>query len=545
MLVTLALLSSRLVAQKPDEGFKYFNDSIVKLPAGEQANVVALSNDSLQRRLELHFALETNNIGDLEARVAKGEVVSPGEMKDKYSGNEESFNALVAWLKSHGFKITQVSPDHANVYASAKISTIEKNLGVTMETVTYKGITTPAATTAPRLPLDIGNHVIAIGGLQPFIQAVKHSVARDDDAQENAPQKTPSVSRPATATQPRYMVKDILRAYSADGLGVTGSGQVIAILIDTFPAMDDLKTFWQKNALAVNPAQIQLINVQGTQLPAREGEETLDVEWSSGIAPGATIRVYASGSLEYTYLDRAFDQIYADAQTTAGLRHVSVSLGLREDLLSPGEIQAEHAMFLKLAALGATVFVSSGDAGSNPDKFGKPKGPDPPQVEYEASDSFTLAVGGTTLLFDQDQGKVLGETAWARSGGGASNLFPRPPWQTSYAPISGSHRLVPDVSSVADPNPGAFIWYQGAECSRGGTSWSTPVWAGLNSLIAEARQKQGKQPIGFLAPALYKLSSGFRDITVGSNGKYQAGVGWDPVTGLGVPNVKGLLVALH
>jgi kumamolisin len=81
----------------------------------------------------------------------------------------------------------------------------------------------------------------------------------------------------------------------------------------------------------------------------------------------------------------------------------------------------------------------------------------------------------------------------------------------------------------------------------GGTSWSAPIWAGFGALIAEAREKQGKKPLGFLAPALYKLPPGvgIRDITSGSNGAFQAGPGWDPVTGLGVPDVKALIQALQ
>jgi kumamolisin len=318
-------------------------------------------------------------------------------------------------------------------------------------------------------------------------------------------------------------------------------------LIDTFPAASDLTTFWRKNGLPPDSSRIQLINVQGanTPLPAREGEETLDTEWASGIAPGAKIRVYATGSLAYAYIDMALDKIYTDAQADPGLRHVSISLGLREDLLSSGEIKVENTLFLRLAAIGVTVFVSSGDAGSNPDATGHARSPDP-QVEYEASDPYTVSVGGTTLRFDRVHGQVLSEKGWADSGGGVSNLFARPAWQNAYASIPKSNRLVPDVSSVADPNPGAFVWFQGKEWPVGGTSWSAPTWAGLCALIAEARQNQGKTALGFLAPPLYKLPAnhGFRDINTGSNGAYTAGLGWDPVTGLGVPDVRALLLAL-
>jgi len=236
------------------------------------------------------------------------------------------------------------------------------------------------------------------------------------------------------------------------------------------------------------------------------------------------------------------DRIYADALTIPGLRQASISLGLREDLVSQDETGAEHAQFSKLAAIGVAVFVSSGDQGSDPQQFGSSG----IQVEYEASDSSAVAVGGTTLALDPATGKVTSETAWANSGGGISTRFERPAWQDKFKDILASKRGVPDVSCVADPNPGAFVWLNGKELSRSGTSWSAPVWAGFLALISEAREKRGKKPLGFLAPALYRVSdtAAFRDITVGNNGAYKADKRWDAVTGLGVPNLRELIAAL-
>ena len=50
-----------------------------------------------------------------------------------------------------------------------------------------------------------------------------------------------------------------------------------------------------------------------------------------------------------------------------------------------------------------------------------------------------------------------------------------------------------------------------------GTSASTPFFAGLISLLNEARQQQGGKPLGFLNPWLYKHPEAFTDITRGSN----------------------------
>lgn len=107
-------------------------------------------------------------------------------------------------------------------------------------------------------------------------------------------------------------------------------------------------------------------------------------------------------------------------------------------------------------------------------------------------------------------------------------------------------RLVPDVGLVADPNPGAYFYYSGVEGIIGGTSWSTPVWAGFCALINEARAKKSLPPIGLLNPHMYPLIGGpcLKDITKGKNGKYKAGTGFDQVTGIGVPEVKRLIEAL-
>ncbi len=55
----------------------------------------------------------------------------------------------------------------------------------------------------------------------------------------------------------------------------------------------------------------------------------------------------------------------------------------------------------------------------------------------------------------------------------------------------------------------------------GGTSCASPIVAGLFSLINGVRMKAGKTPVGFINPAIYKLSTlkpnAFYDVTQGSN----------------------------
>ncbi|KAF8260703.1 tripeptidyl-peptidase, partial [Lactarius quietus] len=143
------------------------------------------------------------------------------------------------------------------------------------------------------------------------------------------------------------------------------------------------------------------------------------------------------------------------------------------------------------------------------------------------------------------------------SGGGFSDYFERPPFQERvvstfiknlgdqyqglYQPYG---RGIPDVSAQAE---GLRFFRNGQEYIMSGTSGSTPIVAGIISLLNDNRISHGKQPLGFLNPWLYgKGQAGFTDIKEGSNPGcgtpgFSAIAGWDPVTGLGTPDFEQLL----
>jgi kumamolisin len=529
---------------------KIFQDSVTPLPPEEGLApngllVQAAEPHHLDETMPVLFslALAPDAAADLEARVERGEVVPLDEL-NSIRAPEAARDALVGWLGDHGFTVDHVSTDGASVYTTSSVANIAEQLDVQMARVTRDGVSYNAARTAPSLPADVGDGVQAIIGLQPFRHANKHSRQIVPFAADRAT-KSGATTQQAQASPP-YLVSDVLAAYGASGLSVTGAGQTIAILIDTVPTTEDLQAFWTRNGLTVQASQVTAINVNGGVLGPASGEETLDVEWSSGVAPGANIRVYASGSLRFVDLDRALDRIIDDLPDHPGMRQLSISLGLGETYLGgpAGEVATQHQKFLRLAAAGVNVFVSSGDAGSNPDQTGHGSA-GPVQVEYESSDPTVIGVGGTSLRL-RAAGAVDTETAWAGSGGGASIFFSRPVWQKGPGVPAGTKRLVPDVSLAADPNTGALVVLHGHDVQIGGTSWSAPVWAGFCALLNEARILAGKPALGFANPVLYPLAGTtcFRDITVGSNGAFAATTGYDRVTGIGVPNIAELISAI-
>jgi len=123
---------------------------------------------------------------------------------------------------------------------------------------------------------------------------------------------------------------------------------------------------------------------------------------------------------------------------------------------------------------------------------------------------------------------------------------------------------MPDVAGDADGTTGMALAFSEPGggyvlVGAGGTSVSAPLWAGL---IALADQEAG-HPLGFVNPAIYQIARGplyhkaFHDITTGNNTVvltstsppvtitgYQAGPGWDPVTGWGTPDAQVLIPLL-
>ena len=394
--------------------------------------------------------------------------------------------------------------------------------------------------------------MLGVNGLQPFLRArTFHSAAT-----------------PATDNHPPYKTGEILSAYGANGTGLTGAGQKIGIIIDVAPLTNDLTTFWTDNNVNQSLSNYSTENVplyDSSDADGREVEETLDVSWSSGIASQAQVEVFVTGQLSGANVDSAYSQIASElkAGTQPALHQISMSYGANEDEYSSGGLEAEAQYFATIASYGVSIFASSGDNGAF-DLDGNVS------ANYPASDVNVTGVGGTSLFLDSLTGLASTETAWSAdgyideegrigaSGGGVSTTFQRPTWQVGTGLPSGSFRCVPDVSCAGDPEEGAFLIYTDPESGTqqqeqyGGTSWSSPVWAGFCALLNQARANAGQTALGPLNPHLYPLlgTSSFRDITQGSNGHYEEDdgysctVGYDLVTGIGVPNIAVLAGAL-
>jgi subtilase family serine protease len=312
-----------------------------------------------------------------------------------------------------------------------------------------------------------------------------------------------------------YSPAQIRHAYGFDQSPSTGYGQTIAI-VDAYGSptiQNDLNAFCTRFRL---PSQyIQIAYPTGRPSLVDQGwalETALDVEWAHAIAPSASILLVVAKSNSFADLLVAVD--YASARA----RQVSMSWGAPE---YAGESYYDY----HFNKPGVTFTASAGDNGAG--------------VEWPAASPYVTSVGGTSLTLDSN-GAISRETAWAGSGGGVSIYEPN-----VYQSVWGSSsRSVPDVSYDADPSTGVAVYdgagYAGATgwLQVGGTSAGAPQWAALVAL-ANSGHTPALRPTNGLLYALNSPSN-FLDITLGSNG-YPAGVGYDPVTGLGSPIAANLI----
>jgi hypothetical protein len=389
-----------------------------------------------------------------------------------------------------------------------------------------------------------GRLLLSAAAYEPMI-AVEGRVAAPGSATKGViPATTALASAP-------YAPAQMTTAYGVNQIsfgGVTGNGAGMTIaIVDAFNDPDiisDAATFNSTFNLpqfnvAGGPTLTVLNQTGGTTLPTTDGqgwdlEESLDVQWAHSIAPQANIILYESN----TNNDPDMDQAVATAAANPAVSVVSMSWGESE---FQGE-QSEDSFFLTPTGRtgGVTFLAAAGDW-------------DSPAI-YPAYSPNVVAVGGTSLYIQPD-GTYVSETVWNNNngygtGGGISQYEPLPAYQDGLNGINGAsttNRNAPDVSMDADPDTGVYVLdnYSGGWFQVGGTSLSTPMWAGLVAIANQGRALNGEPSLDGLTqtlPTLYNLpSSDFNDITTGNNGTYTAAPGYDLVSGIGTPIANSLI----
>lgn len=560
----------------------------------------------LKRSSEQEHALRTllDNQQD-KASPTYHKWLTPDEFGAQFGAADPDLQAVTGWLQSHGLQVNRVTHGKTIIEFSGVESQLEEALHTQIHKYAVDGEEHWANSSDPQIPAALAPLVAGVWTLHDFRkQPSLHILPEKLTTRYTRGEKPDTTFNNGTlhALSPA----DYATVYNINPLynsSVFGQNITIAVVArsNLFDQGQDVFNFQEVfDPLCCGGVQIVLDGEDPGDLGGgEEVEATLDATWSSAIAPAATVKFVVSAStLTTDGVD--LSALYIVDNNLAPV--MTESFGSCQALASQAEINGLEAVAEQAAAQGITYMVSSGDSGAagcdNPNTA--------PAKGVQSADvlgtPFNVVVGGTefneggspskywSATNAQNGGSAVSyipENVWNESclncqspnlfssGGGVSTAYtPKPTWQAGVTGIPNDNaRDQPDVALSAAGHDPYLICIE-ASCvpdsqgfitfaAVGGTSASTPSFAGIMALVNQQHGPQGQanyalyrlaanansslaQCNGSKTTALPASTCVFNDVTSGNNSVpgvagFSAATGYDLATGLGSVNASNLV----
>ena len=505
--------------------------------------------------------------------------LTPEQFRSQFGLSSADCGAVASWLAAQGFTVTAIARGGLFLRFSGTVAQAEAAFHTQIHSVSLNEEQHFANVIAPTLPAAIASVTQGITGLDDFRPKPHHHQAT---VPAPLPEYTAGAAVHYLAPGDFYTVYDEKTLLSSS---VTGTGVFIAVVgqSDIYPA--DIAAFQKASGLANKVVQQTLTGTDpGYPSTADLVEAEMDLEWAGAVAPGATI-IYLNAT-------NVIDGSLTDAVDNDVAPIISTSYGACEASLGTSAIAYYSQLLQQGSAEGITITAASGDSGATdcdaPTVGSAVQGL---AVDFPASSPLVTGVGGTRLnestgtywsttngtyggsatgyipeiVWNDDNGAGLDAT-----GGGASDYFSKPSWQTGTGVPNDYSRDVPDVSLAASiVHDGYLICVGSTNCTNGfanasggfdvagGTSVAAPAFAGL---VAVLEQKTAGK-LGNINPTLYTLAAKypavFHDVTTGTNASpcttgsvncavggtigFAATAGYDQATGWGSVDAAALV----
>jgi subtilase family serine protease len=516
--------------------------------------------------------------------------LTPQEYADRFGLSQSDVNKIVVWLKSHGFTVEKIANGRNWVRFSGSAQQVTATFHTEIHRYDVNGETHIANASEPSVPKAIAGMVIGIRGLDDFRPHPSSMLQKVIPNTSFLLQLHPEYSSGGSnylAPDDIATIYNVAPLLNATPTAYDGTGQTIGIVGQSQVNLTDISAFRTLfGQTAVTPQVVTVAPDPGFTSAEIEGD--LDLEWVGAVARNAAL-VYDVAMSAFTAADDVIDNNRSQV--------LSISYSLCEAQATLAGSQQFQSEVQKGNTMGITTLASSGDAGAagcddqNSESFANQG----LAVNIPASIPEVTAVGGTT--FSEGTGSYWGangahsgsalsyipEVTWNDgalgtnksgglwgSGGGVSTFFPKPSWQTGTGVPADGFRDVPDVAMNSSAAHDGYLLCASGGCPGslsvvGGTSASTPVFAGLVAILSQYSVANGIQAtsgMGRINDRLYQLAQSnpttFHDVTTGTNivqctngtpnctapsdsFGYTAGVGYDQVTGLGSVDANALM----
>ncbi|KAH8994205.1 subtilisin-like protein [Lactarius akahatsu] len=503
-----------------------------------------------------------------------GAHLSKEQVAELVRPHPDTLELVTSWLAHHGVRPSSISTTHGGAWLTVSnvlVSQANEMLGASYQLYRHAKVNdTIIRTVSYALPEVLHAHIQAVAPTTYFISTrTLRQTPRGRSVEAAAPlaEAKETSGKPVTVLSSRddddVVTPSELRwlyetfayvpaAADRNTLGVFGYQRQYPSKTDLTMYMTHFRSDVQPPSLAT--FTVELVNGGKYDQDTPGKEANLDIQYALAMVYPTPVIFYSVGGSERWSANTA-EPLPGDAdlesleyllKKTDIPQTISISYGTDERNVPREYARALCTLFAQLGARGVSVLLPSGDAGVGgncKDKSGNVRF----VPEFPASCPYLTTVGGTT---------DYPEIAAPLSGGGFSDHFPRPVYQDvavsaflkrQGAQYSGLYnpegRGIPDISAQALRFP---IVLRNAGLLVEGTSCSTPIVAGIISLLNDYLITNGRPPLGFLNIRLYHDGfAGLNDITFGSNpgcdtDGFSAVPGWDPVTGLGTPDFEKL-----
>ena len=416
--------------------------------------------------------------------------LEPEQFAERFGLSAGDIGKITAWLAAEGLRVNDVARGRHWITFSGSAEQVGRALHTPIHRYLVGGEMHFANAAEPSIPQALAGTVAGFRGLNDFkpVSALNRA----------------SLVKPApefSAAGEHYLAPgDLATIYDLTPLynnNTNGTGVTIIIPGQTVVELSDIATFRELFRLPGNNPQPMLFGPNPGLSPGDLEEADLDLEVAGAAAPNASI-IYAYSSDAVLAMQYAIDQNLGQV--------VSLSYGYCE----LDQSTAFEAVIQQANAQGITVMSGSGDSGAASCDEGDPTGQasSGATVSWPADYPEVTAVGGTEFnssgaywgSHNNSNGgsavSYIPETTWNdsvaengswASGGGASVMFSKPPWQSGAGVPNDNARDVPDVAMAASTLYYAYLFVSGGEeLVAGGTSASSPLFAGIVALLNQA-----------------------------------------------------------
>jgi subtilase family serine protease len=408
--------------------------------------------------------------------------LTPAQFGERFGAADTDIEQVSRWLQSRGFTVTSVAANRSVINFLATAGGVRDTFHAELHYWNIEGGRHVATANEPEIPAALSTLVAGIAGLNQIPAKVHHTPIHQERYDGNTHKWYPVNSTGAKAEQPHFSAggghynmtpQDFYTIYNVNPTfagGNVGAGATVAILgsgpfnygtVSGGKASGgDVTTF--RNLFGIKtPLKLQ-IQSGDANFPcsvdngSESGESALDVEWSSALAPGATIVFESCSNATGGFLTEI--QALVDANVADV---ISSSLGFSEPNTTLADVQAFDTAFAQAAAQGQTVLSAQGDSGSDDVDFGASQGTHGLSVDYPGSSPLVLSIGGTDFqdLYDVDAGSSIPQSQyWGSTNsqfyGDALSYVPETAWNESCA--SPLIAKVPDFGGSPNESTATF-----------------------------------------------------------------------------------------